>query len=301
MTTIYNQIIRELMNTYRTNYDNYTNKEKLLQIMIQAYKDYQPQLEEVLLKYQELAYNEGITNASKQSMIQQDKLIATKRIQFPGGTHKVFQTIKEHFPNPGRVGQGTLNKINGLIKNLQIKKDETIIIKPWDKVEQQIKYKDMKLSESTQSRLTTNLRKVLLKGERDGLNARNIGKMLQEKCDQLKGYECERIARTEIISCHNQAKFDQFMNDDLVDYVQWIATEDEKTRESHAEQNGMIVRVGDTFPNGCQFPGDPAGDVEEVVQCRCDLNSYIPEIGMTAPPGMTYFFEEDFIPITNNQ
>lgn len=116
MTTIYNQIIRELMNTYRTNYDNYTNKEKLLQIMIQAYKDYQPQLEEVLLKYQELAYNEGITNASKQSMIQQDKLIATKRIQFPGGTHKVFQTIKEHFPNTGRVGQGTLNKIKGLIK-----------------------------------------------------------------------------------------------------------------------------------------------------------------------------------------
>jgi len=288
------------MNTYRTNYDNYPNKEKLLQIMLQAYKDYQSQIEEVLLKYQELAYNEGLTNASKQSMIQQDKLIATKKIPFIGGTHKVFQTIKEYLPSTGRVGTGTLNKIKGLIKNLQILKDNTIIIKPWDKVEQKIKYKDMKLSESTLNRLDTNIRKVLLKGERDGLNARDIGKLIQEQCNQLKGYECERIARTEIIQCHNQAKFDQYMNDDLIDYVQWIATEDELTRESHAEQNGMIVRVGDMFPNGCQYPGDPNGDAEEVINCRCDLNSYIPEIGMTAPPGETYFFEEDFIPITNN-
>lgn len=50
---------------------------------------------------------------------------------------------------------------------------------------------------------------------------------------------------------------------------EWSTANDEKVRESHAAQEGVIVRVGELFPNGLRFPLDPRGPAHEVVACRC--------------------------------
>ena len=49
----------------------------------------------------------------------------------------------------------------------------------------------------------------------------------------------------------------------------WVATLDNRTRHSHREVDGETIDVGETFSNGCKFPGDPAGPPEEVWNCRC--------------------------------
>lgn len=49
----------------------------------------------------------------------------------------------------------------------------------------------------------------------------------------------------------------------------WVATLDGRTRHSHREMDGETVDVGDSFSNGCEYPGDPAGPPEEVWNCRC--------------------------------
>jgi len=47
----------------------------------------------------------------------------------------------------------------------------------------------------------------------------------------------------------------------------WVATLDGRTRHSHREMDGETVDVGDSFSNGCEYPGDPAGPPEEVWNC----------------------------------
>lgn len=52
---------------------------------------------------------------------------------------------------------------------------------------------------------------------------------------------------------------------------QWMASHDERTRESHAELDGVSVPLDEEFPNGLQYPGDMAGDPAEVWNCRCTM------------------------------
>jgi uncharacterized protein with gpF-like domain len=51
----------------------------------------------------------------------------------------------------------------------------------------------------------------------------------------------------------------------------WLATNDDRTRDSHAELNGVFVDIDDEFDNGLEYPGDPNGDPSEVYNCRCTL------------------------------
>lgn len=51
----------------------------------------------------------------------------------------------------------------------------------------------------------------------------------------------------------------------------WMATLDERTRDSHAEMDMEYVPVDEPFSNGLMEPCDPAGAPEEVYNCRCTL------------------------------
>ena len=55
----------------------------------------------------------------------------------------------------------------------------------------------------------------------------------------------------------------------------WIATPDNRTRESHLELDGEEVDVNEAFSNGCMYPGDPNGDPSEVYNCRCSIRTHI--------------------------
>lgn len=52
---------------------------------------------------------------------------------------------------------------------------------------------------------------------------------------------------------------------------QWNCLHDSRTRDSHWELDRMTIPMDDTFPNGCAYPGDPAGPASEVYNCRCGL------------------------------
>lgn len=42
-------------------------------------------------------------------------------------------------------------------------------------------------------------------------------------------------------------------------------------RESHAALNGVTVGLGELFPNGMRWPGDPTGGAAEVANCQCSV------------------------------
>lgn len=55
----------------------------------------------------------------------------------------------------------------------------------------------------------------------------------------------------------------------------WMATLDERTRDSHAEMDMEYVPIDEPFSNGLMEPCDPDGDPAEVYNCRCTLVSRI--------------------------
>jgi SPP1 gp7 family putative phage head morphogenesis protein len=78
------------------------------------------------------------------------------------------------------------------------------------------------------------------------------------------------IARTEAGTAVNSADF-TVATDAGVKTKTWVATDDDRTRESHTELDGTTVPINEPFPNGLMHPNDPAGDPEEVINCRCTM------------------------------
>ena len=67
---------------------------------------------------------------------------------------------------------------------------------------------------------------------------------------------------------------------------EWLAAEDDRTRPTHADAGrGPPIGMDDTFRVGdsdLQFPGDPSGAAEEVINCRCTLGYIIDDEALEA-------------------
>lgn len=87
-----------------------------------------------------------------------------------------------------------------------------------------------------------------------------------------------RYARTMMTGAQNAGRQDGYKHaEDLGIKLQkeWIATIDDRTRESHRELHGERVPVDEEFSNGLRYPADPAGADEEVWNCRCTMKGAI--------------------------
>lgn len=73
---------------------------------------------------------------------------------------------------------------------------------------------------------------------------------------------------------------------------QWIATLDNRTRDSHAEMDSEIVDPWEKFSNGLMYPGDPNGDPREVYNCRCTMVYFYPEYSDFTQMERTAYYEE---------
>lgn len=154
-------------------------------------------------------------------------------------------------------------------------------------------------SKRTLARVTSDINQLLTTGYTEGKGINFVAQTITKRFNQLETWEAKRIARTEIHNAHNNAvmKTYEALN---VEYTQWIAADDDRTRESHVEVDREIIPMGGTYSNGLAYPGDTSGDIEEWINCRCSNAPYVLPYGMMAPPGMEQFREEDLIPITQS-
>lgn len=110
----------------------------------------------------------------------------------------------------------------------------------------------------------------ILQGESIPHTAKRIADVLG-----VQGYKTGvRYARTAMTGAQNAGRRDAYnrareLGIDLEN--EWMATPDDRVRESHADADGERRKDGERFSTGCLYPGDPTGPAEEVWNCRCTL------------------------------
>lgn len=150
-------------------------------------------------------------------------------------------------------------------------------------------------SQQTLARVTSDLNQIITEGYTSGKGINVVASMLTTRFQQLETWEARRIARTEIHNSHNQGVM-RIYQEVGVEYTQWIAADDDRTRESHLEVDGEIIPIGSKYSNGLEYPGDTNGPIEEWINCRCSNAPYVIPYGYTAP-GFAPFREDDLIKI----
>ena len=185
-----------------------------------------------------------------------------------------------------------------LRKAVNIKATRYNLFGTLEEAEEELLTKTFVASQRTIARIGADINAIITQGYTSGKGINVVAQMLQTRFQQLETWEAKRIARTEIHNAHNNAvmKTYETLN---VEYTQWIAADDDRTRDSHIEVDREIIRIGDTYSNGLQYPGDTSGPIEEWINCRCSNAPYVMPYGMMAPPGREQFREEDLIPISN--
>lgn len=131
-------------------------------------------------------------------------------------------------------------------------------------------------------RFDASARRLLENGE--PLGPRRIQRMVEQYRNRFLQLRGETIARTETQAVVNQARDEALAQTmDQADLppdavVQtWRATQDERTRDTHAAMDGQQRSKGDPFvsPSGARllYPGDRSlgAPASEIVNCRCVL------------------------------
>lgn len=120
-------------------------------------------------------------------------------------------------------------------------------------------------------------RGVIAEAAEAGLSIPNTAAEIVSRVDSMAGYRATALARTDLIGLANGASqgiaTEAFAGRDDVTKV-WLATADDRTRETHVEADGQEVPLNEYFTVGADslmYPGDPDGSDEEVINCRCTL------------------------------
>ena len=120
------------------------------------------------------------------------------------------------------------------------------------------------------------LQRVLLAGQKDGLPLTEISKNIRERFSpKFSRSRSATIARTETHSAasfanHQQGIEYQKLQPNL--NKQWVAVNDDRTREAHRIANGQVVPMDEAFivdGRNMQYTGDPNGGAANVINCRC--------------------------------
>ena len=176
-----------------------------------------------------------------------------------------------------------------------VDKDKNNLFGTIPKAEEDLLNRTFRASENTLNRVDNQLNQIISDGYREGKGINQVANDITKRFDQLADWEARRIARTEINTSHNQATRDQY-KEDGVEYTQWIAANDDRTRDSHVDVDGEIIPIDGKYSNGLAFPGDTSGPIEEWINCRCSNAPFVIPYGFMAP-SFSPFRESDLVPI----
>ena len=125
-----------------------------------------------------------------------------------------------------------------------------------------------------------NMKKInaeTLQGILQGESMDKIAKRIMN-VQEMNKTQAIRSARTIVTGAENKGRQDSYARaeaDGIILERTWIATNDSRTRHSHAVLDGETRQIDTPFSNGLMYPGDPNGRPEEVWNCRCTVAAVV--------------------------
>jgi HK97 family phage portal protein len=112
---------------------------------------------------------------------------------------------------------------------------------------------------------------VLAHGVAEGESVPELRARLQRVFANLSDYRATMIARTETVGGYNQASFLAALDAGATRKT-WLATADQRTRETHRQENGRSAAMNKRFTlTKSRWPADPTAPASQSIQCRCAL------------------------------
>ena len=119
----------------------------------------------------------------------------------------------------------------------------------------------------------TMLKAIIRRGFDDNMSLPEVRDMIDSLyLDQIIPNRSMVIARTEVIGASNAGSRQAAKQTGLNLKKEWVATADDRTRDSHDEADGQIKDMDEPYEVGSSllmYPGDSEGGADEVIQCRC--------------------------------
>jgi len=137
-----------------------------------------------------------------------------------------------------------------------------------------IRRKISAISETTREQII----RQIAAGRAEGLGVGPIAKMIASKVPSISWMRGAVIARTETHSAANFGADGAARSTGLDLMKEWVATSDERTRDSHMAADGQTREMDEAFDiNGysMMYAGDMNGPASEVINCRCSISHIV--------------------------
>ena len=134
------------------------------------------------------------------------------------------------------------------------------------------------------------VKNAIIQGIIQGKPIPQIGKDLTSKLQTLNENKMRMFARTGMTGAHNAGRMDALHRAEdkgIKVKKKWLATNDDRTRDTHADLDGQIREIDEPFDSDLgeiMYPGDPSADPANVYNCRCTMVYIYPELE-EAPEG----------------
>lgn len=180
-------------------------------------------------------------------------------------------------------GRNNAKKIMGSKKDITSIDDITLTNEAFNQwVEKYGLLKAKEINQTSKKNLLKAYRKALAEGIENGLSIENIKNELQLESEkvfaELSNTRAYLIARTESGASMNIGQVATYKATGI-EKKQWLATYDDRTRESHFLMMDKIANIDETFEvertdggiDNMLYPLDPNGSAENVCNCRCTI------------------------------
>jgi len=117
-----------------------------------------------------------------------------------------------------------------------------------------------------------NIQRAIRKGIAEGESHRQIAKRIRNTGKITNGIRARTIAITETHTAAVKSVDAAIASTRIEMEREWVATLDERVRDSHADADGQrTTQDGEFVVNGegLKYPGDPSGSAENIINCRC--------------------------------
>lgn len=118
------------------------------------------------------------------------------------------------------------------------------------------------------------VRSALLRGLDQGLGTAAIAREINKLVPQFSRVRARRISRTEVNASASAASDFAAEATAIPLEREWLAVDDDRTRESHDAADGQRRGMREPFDVGgseLMRPSDPSGPPEETINCRCSV------------------------------